>query len=204
MTAGDLCIDAFLIELGSRFRVLTDSLGYPLQFDFNGAAARTSLFTAQDKRLILKNCIAACALLLAARLLATRRRRAGRNSPLPTEGKVMGCQFRSLRLISAELSRCKNLNIIEDDIEQPRFDSQFDVLRAANILNLNYFPPDQLRRMVLSLKSRIRPNGLFVVCRTLDDNRNHGTIFRLNATAQLMVVDRIGGGSEVESLILNA
>jgi signal recognition particle GTPase len=53
--------------------------------------------------------------------------------------------------------------------------------------------------MLNNLKERLKDGGLLVVCRT-DGATNHGTVFRLSSS-QLVPVERIGAGSEVEPLV---
>jgi hypothetical protein len=79
--------------------------------------------------------------------------------------------------------------------------NRFDIVRAANLLNRNYFDADRLRLMVGNLKSYARrPGGLIVINRTHEDGTNHGTIFRAG-DEDVATVHRLGGGSEIESLV---
>ncbi|MEJ1964047.1 MAG: hypothetical protein WDO56_21900 [Gammaproteobacteria bacterium] len=77
-----------------------------------------------------------------------------------------------------------DIDVVEDDIAVNKSYSRcFDVVRAANILNLGYFDKPTLVAMVLNLRERIRDNGRLVVCRTDRDNVNHGTVVRARCGA---------------------
>ena len=99
----------------------------------------------------------------------------------------------------------KHIRIIEDDIFKitPEFSQKFSVLRAANILNLGYFNDQTLTQLLITLRYRIKPGGLFIVCRTRkSDTLNHATIFRLKENGQFEKLDRLREGSEIEHLVL--
>ena len=49
----------------------------------------------------------------------------------------------------------------------------FDVIRAANILNLVYFPVDQIGRMLATLKQRLKEGGLLIIVRTHPSGENN-------------------------------
>ena len=104
-----------------------------------------------------------------------------------------------LRTVSANQA----IEFVEDElaVRNPRFESRFDIARAANLLNRSYFDLSRLRGMIDNLKSYVRrPDGLLVINRTHEDGTNHGTIFRLD-TGEVQVVERVGGGSEIELLV---
>jgi hypothetical protein len=109
-----------------------------------------------------------------------------------------GASVQPIRLLSAAV---KNISVVEEGIDNSVGENtgQCDVIRAANILNLAYFPEDRLRSMIRSLSQRLRTGGLFIVCRTHDDGTNHASVFRLEGNC-LAVLDRLGNGSEIEHL----
>ena len=112
---------------------------------------------------------------------------------------------RALQLISPRLRERTDVTVVEHDLTRhnPTWDAQFDVVRAANILNLDYFDPQTLGRMVDYLRRALRPNGILVIARTLDDTRtNHATFFRATADGGLEPIHRIGDGSEIERLAI--
>jgi hypothetical protein len=108
-----------------------------------------------------------------------------------------------VQLVSPRLLQRRDVTVVEHDLTRhnPAWVGRFDVVRGANILNLDYFDEGTLRAMLRDLTGYLRPGGLLVVVRTHDDTRtNHGTIFRLGEDGVLAPVARIGGGSEVEAL----
>lgn len=100
------------------------------------------------------------------------------------------------------------IRFLEDDMFAPNrkaFLGRFDVVRAANVLNLGYFPEEKLRAAVLNLKPRLRGKGaMFIVNRTLADGANHASFFALDAGGRFCVVGRVGDGSEVERIVLDS
>jgi hypothetical protein len=94
---------------------------------------------------------------------------------------------------------------------QPRFSIQarsvfdrtpsLDVLRTMNILNLAYFSTAQLLEGVRAAFESLKPGGLWIVGRTREEDRtNHVSFFR-RTERNWQVLDRIGGGSEIEALV---
>ena len=105
-----------------------------------------------------------------------------------------------IKLLTKRL-RNGNFAIVEDDLlNGDGFSEDFDVIRAANILNISYFSESILRRMISNLKRRLSNRGLLIVCRTRADRSNHGTVFRLHGES-FTALGRIGDGSEVEHLV---
>lgn len=110
--------------------------------------------------------------------------------------------MRRVDLVDPAVRSFSTVSVIEDDIfvRRPELEGRFHVLRAANILNRAYFDEEQLRAGVASLRDRIRPGGLLIVCRTHDDRTNHGSIVQATDDGWA-VAARIGDGSEIEDLI---
>jgi hypothetical protein len=78
------------------------------------------------------------------------------------------------------------------------------VLRTMNILNRDYFSEQQLKQGVAAAFQSIQPDGLWIVGRTLEEKfTNHATFLRRNDQG-FEVLERIGSGSEMEALALNA
>ena len=76
------------------------------------------------------------------------------------------------------------------------------VVRTMNILNRAYFSPDQLREAVAAVHASLQPNGIWIVGRTTEDDfANHATFFRRLGDGW-QVVERTGGGSEIEDLAI--
>jgi hypothetical protein len=109
---------------------------------------------------------------------------------------------RQVDLVDPAVRASPAVSVIQDDVfeRRPDLQARFHVLRAANILNRAYFPEDQLRAGIASLRERLRPGGLLIVCRTHDGGTNHGSIVQA-ADGGWTVAGRIGEGSEIEDLL---
>jgi hypothetical protein len=203
MTAADLCVKTFLLSFSRFLNVLVDKSGYPLQFDILGRAIpypvgrrRTVLFPpafvlAHTLRWVLPVLFAALFKEWAGKTEGDSIRRFG-----------VGC--RRIRMLSPRLTKGGALEVLEQDILAPGpFEKCFHVVRAANVLNRHYFSDETLVRMALNLRARLTHHSILIVCRTDDDDVNHGTVFRLNEADRFDVVCRINGGSEIESLVLD-
>jgi hypothetical protein len=109
----------------------------------------------------------------------------------------------TIALLTREFSPSNKLHVVEDDLlakNRPEFCRAFDVIRAANILNLSYFPVDVLGRMLITLKQRLKANGRLIVVRTDLNGENNASLFVLSNN-RFVVADRFGKGSEIEALI---
>ena len=112
-------------------------------------------------------------------------------------------KYQPIALLSRSFAHNDRLRMIEDDLLEAN-DSDlcraFDVIRAANILNLVYFPVDRIGRMLATLKQRLKEGGLLIIVRTHPSGENNASIFRLSGN-QFFVVDRFGNGSEIEPIV---
>lgn len=80
--------------------------------------------------------------------------------------------------------------------------SSCDVLRTMNILNRGYFSEGQLTSGISAAWQSLRPGGLWVVGRTMEDSfRNHASLLGRNDSGWDLVT-RVGDGSEIEALAL--
>ena len=76
------------------------------------------------------------------------------------------------------------------------------VLRTMNILNLAYFSRDQIGDGIQAAFDSLKPGGLWIVGRTLQESyTNHVTFFRRTET-KWEILERIGDGSEIEALVM--
>jgi hypothetical protein len=109
---------------------------------------------------------------------------------------------RQVDLVGPAVRASPTVSVIRDDIFEHRPDlrARFHALRAANILNRAYFGEDRLVAGVTSLRERLRPGGLLIVCRTHDDGTNHGSVMQAT-DGGWTVAARIGRGSEIEDLL---
>ena len=111
----------------------------------------------------------------------------------------VGVRARPLNLLSKAV---RDVSVIEEEIENisGSHAAHFDVIRAANILNLKYFSESRLRHMIKLLSRRLRTGGLFIVCRTHLDGSNHASLFRFDADG-FTKLDRLGNASEIDHII---
>ena len=186
-TATDLYVRAHIVNPVPWLRVLADPHGWPLQYDVGGVAIRPWI-----RRLDYAT-LAFIPRMVARKIL---RRRA---LALIQQG-----QSKAVQLISRRLTGRDDVELVEDDITErrPSFTGQFDLVRAANILNRNYFPLEDLQRAIGNIHDYLRgPGALFLVTRTDAASRNAGSLLELTHDSTFRVIDRIGGGSEIEDLV---
>ena len=108
-----------------------------------------------------------------------------------------------VQLVSAELTTLPDIEIEEWDVleQNPQWRDRFDLVRAANLLNLEYFTASDIRAALGFLGGYLKSGGLLALCRTmLEDGSNHGSILRKTHDGRLETVMRLGNGSEVEDL----
>jgi hypothetical protein len=197
LVAGDAVMDACLIALGRRLRALVDRTGRLLQLEVAGRAIRLPPPRRRDSIRYFAH-------------LALLRRIAKASAPLVGAccrsghaARIRALRFQPLKLLSPAVEGAGRIEAIEDDILHDRkFMQRFHVLRAANILNHCYFDPQSLERMLVNLRERLRPDGLLIVCRTVADGTNHGSVFRLGEDGRFSLVANLNGGSEIADLVL--
>lgn len=189
MVATDLSIYASIVHLSPNVRVLIDSAGDILQYDIFGFAIRPwrrrlDSFTGMA---LLKSFI--------------ERRYSARARKAVAEGDST---LDRVALINPRLAANKSIEIHEDDLlkRNPAFARRFDFIRAANILNREYFDDATLTRAIETLKSYLSgPGAVILIVRTNDATGHHGAFYELQADNRLGVLREIGGGSELASLI---
>lgn len=187
ITATDRSFAASILDgpLGSR--ALVEDSGHILQFEILGRPLR-----AWDRRL---------------------DRFTGRSILNAALRKVIGKSAkeqagnRPVELVSPRLRDQPSVTIAEDDIftRTPAFERKFHFVRAANILNLDYFENDRISTGLGHLRAYLRgPGALLLLVRTDKvTGRNNGTLFRLDEEYGFEIVRRFGEGSEVEDLVLS-
>jgi hypothetical protein len=167
----DLAIKAFHVRVGNWLEGLTDAKMRPIHLGIFGRGVPTRGSKLQAVPIAIMSTI----------VQISRR---------------LGTKTVPVDLVSRKVDLSK-ISMTEEDILTPG-PERFHVIRAANILNLSYFDPITIAAMLFSLKTRLLPSGLLIVCRTFAAE-NHGTIFRKTGDS-LSILARIGKGSEVESI----
>lgn len=106
---------------------------------------------------------------------------------------------------SRRAAAAPNVRIVQDDIARPHSGwTEFDILRAANVLNVGYFSSLELRAMCANLLERLRPGGMLIVCRTVTEGSpaaNAATVLHMDG-GRPRVIGRLNGGSEAEPFLL--
>jgi hypothetical protein len=113
-----------------------------------------------------------------------------------------------VRLLSPRLAQRHDITVVRDDVTvaNPALSRRFNVIRAANILNIDYFDTASLNRALSNVISYLSgPGALLLVVRTLGDDEHHGTLFEVTEQGNdLRIIERYGAGSEVEAMVLAA
>lgn len=188
VTATDLLLDGYIVELGRGMRALVDPKGFVLLYEILGRTFRPwrRRLDCLDGMVVLRS--------LMARTLAPRARLA------LAQGRIV----KHVQLTSPRLLHYPEVEILRDDIlvENTALKRRFDLVRAANILNRGYFEETALRAAAGNLKNYLAPGGELLVIRTLGRDQQHGTLFRNTGNGMLEVVRRFGQGSEIEALLV--
>lgn len=189
LVATDLSIYASIVHVSPEVRVLIDSAGDILQYDIRGFAVRPwrrrlDHFTGMA---LVKSAIE--------KRYAALARSALKNGSVRVE---------RVALINPRLAANDDIEVREDDLLKPNsdFKGRFDFIRAANVLNREYFDEATLRTAIATLKSYLSgPGALLLIVRTNDTTGHHGAFYELGADGRLAAVSSIGGGSELAALI---
>lgn len=110
-----------------------------------------------------------------------------------------------VKLVVPAIAANPAVTILEHDLELPLpvSSGSFDLIRAANVLNLAYFSAERISFFLGHLLAVLRAGGLLVIGRTDDDGVNHFSLLRKDESGQLELLERIGLGSEVERIALS-
>lgn len=189
IVATDLSIYASIVHASPNVRVLVDSAGDILQYDIGGFAVRPwrrrlDQFTGMG---LLKRAI--------------ERRYAGTARGALATGAL---KVERVALINPRLAANKDIEVREDDLLKPNpgFRARFDFIRAANVLNREYFDEATLKTAIETLKSYLSgPGALLLIVRTNDATGHHGAFYELKSAGHLAAVRTVGTGSELAALI---
>lgn len=143
------------------------------------------------------------------RLIAGRERRRFDSMNLPAGwsngNHEASCTVRQLSLVHPEARALAAADPRFQVRQRSVFDvspDPCDVLRTMNILNAGYFSESQLLEGIRGAWKSLRLGGVWVVGRTMEDDfTNHATLLERTASGW-RVIERLGLGSEVESLAL--
>lgn len=76
------------------------------------------------------------------------------------------------------------------------------VLRTMNILNRSYFPDERLAEAAAAVFESLRPGGIWIVGRTMEDDASNHVTFFLRGENSWEPLERMGNGSEIEALAM--
>lgn len=191
--ATDILINAFLVRVFPGCYALVDPDGFPLRFDLPFGTlkpwvARNDYYTGLFVLRKLLNAI-----------FTRQARRVLQNANDPRVSEV--------DLITPRALARSGITVCADDITKynDAFDSSYDFIRVANVLNRGYFDTSTLSLITSNIVRYMRaPNSSLLVVRTHEDHANHGTLFRMGHDKRLEIVKRFGLGSEVEDIVLRA
>jgi hypothetical protein len=140
------------------------------------------------------------------RWVAARARRRFADLNLPP-GWMQGTGGYPVREIS-----CVHPEAVAFSRREPRFQivrmSVFErtgschVIRTMNILNRSYFSDEQLRGATAAIFASLLPGGLWILGRTLEEDFTNHVSFLRRGAERFELLERIGGGSEIEALAL--
>jgi chemotaxis methyl-accepting protein methylase len=109
----------------------------------------------------------------------------------------------TISLVNPSAEACPEIHVHERSCLEhyPEWDGQFDAVRACNLLNKSYFDDEALVRIISLLKKYLKPEGLLLVSRNPEEEERseNGTLFTKRG-GELVVLERIGTGSEIEPL----
>jgi hypothetical protein len=196
MTAGDLAAEGMLMTIGQSAAVLWQDDGHPLVVQ----VGRYSLYLVRSG--FMRFVAISVSPALRATYTLARRLRSASYEANPRRWMV---RVRGVALVSRRVAANGSVQVIRDDIMEPgRFHEQFDVCRAANILNRTYFSDEVLSTMKENLVARLRDGGLLIVCRTVNEMsgaRVNLTTMLRKRNGALEVIDRLNGGCDIEDVV---
>ena len=116
-----------------------------------------------------------------------------------------GYELRKLPLVHPEALRLSRRDSRFSIRRQSIFDApkgRCQAVRTMNILNREYFSPEQLARGIRNAVDGLEAGGIWIVGRTVSENprRHEVTIFEKQNSGELKPIERLGRGSEIESL----
>lgn len=190
VTGTDRSLAARIVDLPMGCRALVEPTGHVLQYEILGRAMRP-----WTRRL---DYLTGMAL---ARTVVNRT-----FAPLARVQAVSHKAGEPITLVSPRVAQSDAIRLIEDDItiRNPGLVGGFDLIRAANILNRAHFQSASLLCAINNIRSYLRgPGAWLLVLRTHGDADHRGTLFRMDDDGAFAVVERWGGGSEIEKLFLD-
>jgi hypothetical protein len=198
VSAGDRLFQASLVRVVRGFEALIDGEGNVLHLDLLGRGL-------PPRAPGLRGWVTA--LLGGALGLALHLERHALAPAAGSSRQTRWLRSQPVLLASRRVIERGSVELMEDDLLAQNRAEQLGachVIRAANILNRGYFPDPVLARMITTLRERLRPEGLLIVCRTDARGGNHASLFQWQSSSRFRLLERLGAGSEIEDLVLTA
>ena len=198
LVAGDQVFFASLLTISPHFAALVDRRRNIIHLDFLGRGLTPRTRDWREGLAATLRAVVRLAMLVDRGLAPLQG-----DVATAAEGRILRCE--PVVLASRRVIEQGGITLVEDDLlapNKPEFLGAFAVIRAANILNRDNFPAAVLTRLTATLRARLRPNGILVVCRTSAAGANHASIFQQDGAGGFRVLDRVGEGSEIEELVL--
>src|SRR5579862_1288722 len=196
MYAVDVAVRGVLVGLREGIDVLTDTGGRPLLIDLNGKWIPFP----PGKRHLMRHLFSIFLIRSFLYFIADDIRGCAREG----NSKLVKKWFTAtpVPLVYSDLGNNPRVALLEGNLlERVTLPNNLHIVRAANILNRSYFSEDELLSILNNLRSTLCSGGILIVCRTDDSGRTDGTVFRLSKDGLFEIIERINGGSEIESLV---
>ena len=189
----DMLINAYIVRVFPGCSALVDDKSYPLRFHFFNWDMKPWIISKDyyNGYFIFRKIV---------NLVFTSRAKS-----LIDRSKSKNIQ--QVKLITPKLRGHSNINIQLDDITDYNhsYKGKYNFIRAANILNVNYFTQPELTAIIGNIKRYItKPYGTLLVVRTHEDGSNHGTLFNIEDNRRCEIIKRFGNGSEIEDIVLGS
>lgn len=84
--------------------------------------------------------------------------------------------------------------------QQTKFTEKFNAVRAANVLNLSYFPNEQLIAAVSNINQMLKNKGVLLISRNENEESENGSVW-IKLDGKLVWHKDFGQGSEIKNLV---
>jgi hypothetical protein len=95
---------------------------------------------------------------------------------------VKNYHIQSISLLTNEAQATPETSFFQEDAMSPTLSQTFEIVRAANFLNVGYFNETQIKTILDGIRKRLINGGFLFVLRTHEETGiNHGTLFKFEA-----------------------
>ena len=205
VTASDLTLYIVEVSTANGDIFITERTGEPLQFIKPPFVVR--LNPPEPKPLIINHLLCR----LARRKLARMSQHISEMADLldtHEQTEQIGLRLRKISLIHPEAEHLSahdhRFVIRKHSVFQP-LGAPAHVIRSMNIFNRSYFPPQRLIEGARAVALSLQPGGIWIVGRSACEGSGtlSASVFTKKENS-FELVERFGGGSEIESLVLDS